>query len=96
MRVRRLCADPLALLRLSLPDARNRPALRPFAGGAVSLIATRLRLALEGRKWPTSGSKRLPLGQRSRALDLVSFTSDEVTLRVKMIVKRGVDGNEFL
>lgn len=66
------------------------------AKGAVSLIATRLRLAHEGRKWPTSGGKRLPLGQRSRASDLVSFTSDEVTLRVKMIVKRGVDGNEFL
>gem|GEM_PF-5123351 len=46
--------------------------------------------------WPTSGGKRLPLGQRSRAWGLVSFTSDAVTLRVKMIVKRGVDGNEFL
>jgi len=56
--------------------------------GAVSLIATRLRLAHEGQKWPTSGRNILPLGQRGRATDLVSLTVDEVTLRVKMVMKR--------
>ena len=32
------------------------------AEGAVSLTTTRLRLAREDRKWPTSGGERLPLG----------------------------------
>ena len=45
---------------------------------------------------PASGGKGLPLGQRGRASDLVSFTIDEVALRVEMIVKRGVDRSEFL
>ena len=76
--------------------------VQPVAGldnrvrsGAVSLIATRLRLVHDGQKWTTSGGKRLLLGQRGQASDLVSFTIDEVALRAKMIVKRGVDGNEF-
>ena len=64
--------------------------------GAVSLIATRLRLAHEGRKWPTSGRNILPLGQRGRATDLVSLTVDEVALLVKMVVETGVDRNELL
>ena len=64
--------------------------------GAVSLIATRLRLAHEGRKWPISGGERLPLGQSDRAAQLVYLAIDEVTFRVEMVVKRGVDGNEFL
>ena len=54
--------------------------------GTVSLIITRLRLAHEGRKWPTSGSERLPLGQRGRASDLESFTIDKVALRVEVVV----------
>lgn len=59
-----------------------QPALRSMINGrgAVSLIATNLRLAHEGQMWQTSGSKRLPLGQGDRAAKLVSFTIDKVAL----------------
>ena len=67
-----------------------------FRLGAVRPIATRLRLAHEGRKWPTSSGKRLPLGQRSRVSDLVSFTIDEMALRVEMVVQTGMNREEFL
>ena len=44
----------------------------------------------------SSGGKRLPLGQGSRAAGLVSVTIDEVAFLVKVIVKRGMDRDEFL
>jgi hypothetical protein len=53
-------------------------------------------LAHDGQKRAPSGGKRLPLGQGDRATDLVSLTVDEVAFLVKMVVKTGVDGNEFL
>ncbi len=59
--------------------------------GAVRLIATCLRLARLGPKASTSGGKRLPVGQCSRASLLVSLTIDEVTFRVKMVVQAGVN-----
>ena len=64
--------------------------------GAVSLIATCLRLAHEGRKTPTSGGERLPLGQRGRASDLVSLTIDEVAFLIEVVVKTGMDRDELL
>ncbi len=64
--------------------------------GAVSLIATRLRLAHEGSKRASSGGKRLPLGQGGRAADLVSLAVDEMALLVKMVVHAGVNRSEFL
>ena len=36
LRARCVCADPLALLRLSLPIARDRSALRPSAGASLT------------------------------------------------------------
>ena len=49
LRARRFCADPLALLPLSLPDARDRSALCPFAGAALRATSGRNLLAAAGR-----------------------------------------------
>lgn len=55
--------------------------------GAVSLIATCLRLAHEGQKRPSLGRKRLPLGQGSQTAKFEGLAIDEMTLRVEMVVK---------
>ena len=88
-----------SIVGIFMGNARNFPFCLGKSmgyGGAVSLIATRLRLAHEGSKRASSGGKRLPLGQGGRAADLVSLAVDEMALLVKMVVHAGVNRSEFL
>ena len=74
----------------------NDLSLREGFEGAVSRIATRLRLTRLGPKRHPSAGERLPLGQGGRAADPVGLTIDEMALRVEMVVDTGMDGSEFL
>ena len=59
--------------------------------GAVSRIATRLRLTRFGQKRHPSAGERLPLGQGGRVAKFVSLAVDEMAFRAEMVVQTGVD-----
>ena len=64
------------------------------------MVSVQSQLVSDWRSLPlpsfSSGHEGLPLGQCDRAAGLVSFSVDQVTLEIKMIVDVGMDGSEFL